>query len=133
MSAWIAFTTVAALLLYFYMGLAVAGARRKHNIPAPATTGNPEFERIFRVQMNTLEWMPLFLPALWMCAIYWDPRIVAVVGVIWIAGRATYMRGYIRAADQRSMGFLIQSLAVLVLIIGTVVGAIISLVSGPGA
>jgi glutathione S-transferase len=125
--AWIALTTVAAMLLYFYMGLAVAGARRKHNIPAPATTGNPEFERTFRVQMNTLEWMPMFLPALWMCAMYWDSRIVAAVGVVWIAGRWIYMRGYIKAAEQRSMGFLIQFLAVLLLVVGTVVGAIISL------
>lgn len=128
--AWIVLVTVAALLLYFYMSLQVGAARQKHNIPAPATTGNPEFERTFRVQMNTLEWMPLFLPMLWMCAIYWDPRIVAAGGVVWIVGRVLYMQGYVKAADQRSMGFMIQAVAVLALLIGAVVGAIMNLVSG---
>lgn len=130
MSGWIVLVTLAALLLYFYMGLAVAGARRKHNIPAPAMTGNPEFERTFRVQMNTLEWMPLFLATLWIAGMYWDARAVAAVGVIWIVGRALYMQGYIKAAEQRSMGFLIQFIAVAILLIGGAVGAIMSLVGG---
>lgn len=130
MSAWIVLVTIAALLLYFYMGTLVAGARRKHGIAAPAISGNADFERVFRVQMNTLEWLPIFLPALWMCATYWDQRAVAAVGVVWIVGRAMYMHGYIQAADQRSMGFLIQAIAVLVLLIGGIVGAIMSLIAG---
>ena len=36
----------------------------------PAISGNPDFERVFRVQMNTLEWLPIFLPSLWLFAIY---------------------------------------------------------------
>ena len=128
MSAWIVLVTLAALLLYFYMGIVVAGARRKHNIPAPAMTGNPEFERTFRVQMNTLEWLPIFLPTLWMSGMYWDDRIVAAVGVVWIVGRVMYMQGYIKAADQRSMGFLVQFLAALALLIGCAVGAVMNLI-----
>lgn len=129
MSAWIVLVTVAALLLYFYMGLRVGAARAKHNVPAPAITGAPEFERTFRVQMNTLEWLPIFLPMLWIAAAYWDARIVAAVGVVWIVGRVMYMDGYIKAADQRSMGFSVQALAVLALMIGAVAGAIMSLVA----
>jgi glutathione S-transferase len=129
MSAWIVLVTVAALLLYFYMGLRVGGARAKHKVPAPAITGAPEFERTFRVQMNTLEWLPIFLPVLWIAAAYWDARIVAAVGVVWIVGRVMYMEGYIKAADQRSMGFMIQALAALALMIASVAGAIMSLVA----
>lgn len=128
MSAWIVLVTVAALLLYFYMGLRVGAARAKHNVPAPAITGAPDFERTFRVQMNTLEWLPIFLPTLWMAAAYWDARIVAAVGVVWIVGRFMYMEGYIKAANQRSMGFMIQAMAVLVLMIGAVAGAVMSLI-----
>ncbi len=127
MSAWIVLVTLAALLLYFYMGTLVAGARQKHNIPAPAMSGNPDFERTFRVQMNTLEWLPIFLPTLWMCGMYWDDRIVAAVGVVWIVGRVMYMQGYIKAANQRSMGFGVQALAALVLLIGAAVGAVMNL------
>ena len=128
MSGWIVLVTVAALLLYFYMGTLVARARRKHGVPAPAISGNPEFERTFRVQMNTLEWLPIFLPVLWICGAYWDDRIVAAVGVIWIVGRVMYMQGYIKAADQRSMGFSIQAIAVLLLLVASAVGAIMALV-----
>jgi glutathione S-transferase len=127
MSPWIVLVTIAALLLYFYMGLQVGGARQKYGVKAPATTGNPDFERVFRVHMNTLEWLPIFLPSLWICAGYWNPTFVAVVGLIWITGRVMYMEGYKRAADQRSMGFLVQALATLALLIGSVVGAVMAL------
>jgi glutathione S-transferase len=128
LSPWIALVTVAALLLYFYMGLQVGGARGKYGVKAPATSGNPDFERIFRVHMNTLEWLLIFLPALWIASGYWDPRIIAGIGVVWIIGRAMYMQGYIKAADQRSMGFMVQALATLVLIVGAAAGAVMALV-----
>lgn len=129
MSGWIVLVTVAALLLYVYMGVAVSQARIKHGIAAPTMTGNPDFERVVRVQMNTLEWLPVFIAALWMCAAYWDPRIVALGGVAWVVGRALYMQSYSKGAN-RSLGFSIQGLAVLALVIGAVVGAIMQLAGG---
>jgi glutathione S-transferase len=130
MSPWIVLVTVAALLLYSYMGIQVGAARQKHGVKAPAITGNPDFERVFRVQMNTLEWLPIFLAALWMSAAYWDARIVAAVGLVWIIGRVMYMQGYTKAADQRSTGFMVQGLAALLLILGALVGAVMALVTG---
>ena len=130
MSAWIILVTLGALLLYFYMGLQVGSARSKYNVPAPAISGNPDFERVFRVQMNTLEWLPLYLVALWTCAMYWDPRVVAAIGAVWIVGRLIYMHGYLIAANQRSLGFAIQGVTVIVLFVGSLVGAIMSLVNG---
>lgn len=129
MSGWIVLVTVAALLLYVYMGIAVGQARMKHNIAAPAMTGNADFERVIRVQMNTLEWLPVFIAAFWMCATYWDPRIVALGGVAWIVGRVLYMTSYSKGQN-RSLGYSIQGLAVLVLVIGAVVGAIMQLAGG---
>jgi glutathione S-transferase len=130
MSPWIVLVTMAALLLYFYMGLRIGGARRKHGIPAPATTGHPDFERVFRVQMNTLEWLPIFLPALWIAAAYWDARIIAAIGVVWIIGRFMYMEGYIAEAGKRSMGFLVQALATLALLLASIAGAVMALING---
>ena len=130
MSAWIVLVTVAALLLYVYMSVVlVSRARVKHGIPAPTMTGNADFERVVRVQMNTLEWLPVFVAAFWMCAAYWDPRIVALGGVAWIVGRVLYMQSYSKGAN-RSLGFSIQGLAVLALTLGAVVGAIMQLVAG---
>jgi len=62
---WTALVTVFAILFYFFTVIRVPRARQKYGVPVPAITGNPDFERVFRVQMNTLEWLPIFLPLLW--------------------------------------------------------------------
>ena len=116
--ALVAIVTILALLLYFVMGLRVGQARAKYDVPAPAITGNPDFERVFRVQANTLEWLPIFLPSLWLFALYWNDVAAAGVGVVWIAGRFLYMTGYSREASARSTGFGIQALATAVLLFG---------------
>ena len=61
---WTALVTILALLVYFWMGLRVAGARGKAGIAAPAMTGEPVLERTIRAHYNTLEWLPMFLVGL---------------------------------------------------------------------
>ena len=119
-----ALVTCLAILFYFFTGLQVGKARATYGIKAPAISGNPDFERVFRVQMNTLEWMPIFLPALWLFAIYLSDPIAAALGVVWIGGRVLYMTGYSQAAEKRERGFGIQALAVAVLWLGSL-GAIV--------
>ena len=119
-----ALVTLLAVALYFYTGLTVAKARGKYGVKAPATIGNPDFERVFRVQMNTLEWMPIFLPSLWLFAVYISDPVAAAIGVVWIAGRILYMTGYSQAADKRGRGFGLQALAAGILWLGAL-GAII--------
>jgi glutathione S-transferase len=115
----VAIVTLLALLVYIYMGLLVGQGRTKYNVPAPAVTGNPDFERAYRVQMNTLEWLPLFLVSLWLFALAWGSDLIAAgIGVVWIIGRILYLTGYSKAAEARSTGFGIQALATLVLLFG---------------
>ena len=116
-----ALVTCLATLLYFWIGYRVGEARSKYSVPAPATSGNPDFERIFRVQMNTLEWMPIFLPALWLFAIYISDAIAAALGVVWIVGRILYMTGYAESAKKRGRGFAIQAGAAGILWLGATV------------
>jgi glutathione S-transferase len=120
-----ALVTCLAILTYFFTAIQVARARARFGIKAPAISGNPDFERVFRVQMNTLEWMPIFLPALWLFAIYISDPIAAVIGVVWIAGRVLYLTGYSQAADKRGRGFGIQALAAIALLLGAL-GAIVA-------
>jgi glutathione S-transferase len=101
MMNWTALVTLLAVVFYFYTGLRVGSARQKYGIKAPAITGNPDFERVFRVQMNTLEWMPIFLPALWLFAAYVGDIAAAAIGVVWIVGRFLYLTGYSEAAAKR--------------------------------
>src|SRR5215469_13153157 len=103
--------TILAVFLYFWTGWQVAKARGKYGVAVPATTGNPDFERVFRVQMNTLEWMPIFLPLLWLFAIFVRDWAAAIVGLVWIAGRLMYVVGYSAATAKRHNGFLVQTLA----------------------
>jgi glutathione S-transferase len=113
-----ALVTCLAILFYFLISYRVAQARGTYGVKAPAITGHPDFERIFRVQMNTLEWMPVFLPALWLFAIYVSDAIAAALGVVWIVGRVLYMTGYAEAANKRGRGFAIQASAAIALWIG---------------
>jgi glutathione S-transferase len=119
-----ALVTCLALAVYLLTSVQVARARATFGIKAPAITGNPDFERVFRVQMNTLEWLPIFLPALWLFAIYISDTIAAVLGLVWIAGRILYMVGYSKAADKRGRGFAVQSSATILLWLGAT-GAIL--------
>ena len=119
-----ALVTCLAILFYFFTAIQVSRARVAFGIKPPTISGNPDFERVFRVQMNTLEWMPIFLPSLWLFAIYISDPIAAAVGIVWIVGRILYLVGYSEAAAKRSRGFGIQALACGVLWIGAL-GAII--------
>ena len=119
-----ALVTLLAVLVYFYSSILVSRARGKFGVKLPAMTGHPDFERVFRVQMNTLEWMPIFLPSLWLFAIYISDPIAAALGVVWIAGRIVYLTGYSKAVEKRSMGFGIQASAAITLWAGAL-GAIV--------
>ena len=96
----------------------------KFNITAPSVTGHPEFERHFRVQMNTLEGLIIFLPAMWIFAHYWSDLIAAVAGVVWIIGRVIYMLSYVRDPGSRSAGFMTQAIATIVLLLGAIAGVV---------
>jgi glutathione S-transferase len=116
--------TLLAIALYFYTSINVARGRAKYSVPAPATSGNPDFERTFRIQMNTLEWMPIFLPSLWLCAVFTGEIVAAILGLVWIAGRILYILGYTKAAGKRGMGFGVQAIAALILWVLALIGVL---------
>ncbi|MGH6988181.1 MAG: MAPEG family protein [Caulobacteraceae bacterium] len=113
-----ALASLLALLTYFATIQRVGRARQRFNIVAPAVTGHPEFERNYRVQMNALEWLPIFLVSLWLFAIYWSDWVAALLGLVWIIGRVIYMLAYTKDPATRSTGFLIQMAATAVLFVG---------------
>lgn len=116
--------TCVALLVYFGLTLNVGRARGKYNVPAPNVTGNPDFERVIRVQQNTVEQIILFLPALWVCSLLFSAKVGAILGGTWCLGRIVYAIGYYRAAEKRGPGFGITLLSSLGLIGCAITGAI---------
>lgn len=119
-----ALVTILTMLCYFTTSARVARARIKYGVAHPAISGNVDFERVFRVQMNTLEWLPIFLPSLWLFAIYIGDKIAAIIGLVWIVGRIVYMIGYTQSVPRRAPGFAIQATASFVLLLGAL-GAVI--------
>jgi glutathione S-transferase len=114
-----AIATIGALLLYFGLGIGVGVARVKYKIMPPQTTGNEDFERVYRAHQNTLEQIVIFLPALWLFSIFVNPNVGAILGAVWIVGRIAYAWGYYIEASKRAAGNAIASLATLALIFGT--------------
>jgi len=125
-----ALVTLLAIAFYFFLATRVAVAHGKFGVKLPATSGHPDFERVFRVHANTLEWMPTFLVPLWLCAIYLSDIGAAALGLVWIVGRALYFAGYRRAVEKRLPGFFIQSTACFLLFIGAAAGVIVRLAGG---
>jgi glutathione S-transferase len=121
-----AIVTVLALLVVFWTGFRVGGMRSKHNIQAPATTGHPEFDRAYRVQMNTVEQFIMFLPLLWLSNAYFAmyPYVTGALGLVWIVGRIIYGVAYVANPSSRGLGFTISGLATLGLLITSVIGIV---------
>jgi glutathione S-transferase len=122
MPTYTATVTLASIALYFAFALRVAIARRKFDVPLPATSGQPDFERIFRVHQNTLEWLPTYLAPLWICAFFLNDAIAAGLGLVWVVGRVLYAVGYGRAVQGRLPGFFVQSSACILLFVAAATG-----------
>jgi uncharacterized membrane protein YecN with MAPEG domain len=128
-----ALVTILIGLFCIYLIFRVGGLRGKHNIIAPSVVGHPEFERGYRVQLNTLESMPILLPALWIATAYIEaitwlplPWLPAALGLVWILGRILYAQGYIADPAKRSTGFLISGIAQVLLIVLAIIGIVMT-------
>lgn len=114
----VAIVTLLVGITLFGMALTVARTHAKTGILAPAMSGDPRLERAVRGHMNTIEWTLVFLPAMWMFAIYWSVTWAAVLGAIWILARIAYFIGYLAAPEKRYPGFLAQVLVTSILLFG---------------
>ena len=113
-----------ALAQFMFFCFAVGKARGTYKVPAPATTGNEMFERYFRVQMNTLELLIIFLPSIVLFGQYFGSYIAAALGVIYLIGRMIYFMSYVKDPKSRSAGYGLSALPVVVLLAGAIIGAI---------
>lgn len=117
--------TFAALLTYCWFLLKVGQARKKFGVEAPKTTGNADFERIFRVQQNTVEQMVLFLPSLWIFGFYVSDMLAGLLGLGWTAARVLYAAEYYADAKKRGPGAALTFLIGILLLVGGTIGALI--------
>lgn len=111
-----------ALIEYLILGGLVGRARGIYHVAAPATTGDPIFERYFRVHQNTLESLIIFIPALWLFATYASISIAIALGLIFIAVRIIYAVGYIKDPEKRAVGAGLSFLINAILVLGSLAG-----------
>jgi len=125
---WSDLVIVLALLQFIYFATLVAKARRIYAIKAPAISGHEVFERHFRVQMNTLEMLVLFVPALWMATKYWPTEYMAVIGAVYLIGRQLYSAAYVKDPTSRGLGFMLSFIPIVILIFSILAGILWTLI-----
>ena len=116
-----------ALLQYVWFSLRVGMARGKYNIEAPACSGDEGFERLFRVQQNTLEQLIVFVPASFAFAHFLSPVWAPILGAIFIIGRFLYAAEYVKEPKTRTLGFALTFLPNAALLIGALIGVVITI------
>ena len=115
---------VLAVLHLLMFAILVGRARGLFNAKTPAPSAPGVFDRAHRVQMNTLELMVAFLPALYIAARYWPASYVAAAGAVYLVGRLVYWRSYTAAPASRGIGFALSMVPILVLLIAAMVGIV---------
>jgi len=119
-----ALATLLAIIIYGAFGYAVSMGRGKYKVEAPATSGHPDFERRFRVHVNTTEQLVMLLPVLWLCALWVGDAWAGLGGLVWSIGRLTYAWGYYRDARQREVGFYIGAVPFVLMLIAVIVAIV---------
>jgi uncharacterized MAPEG superfamily protein len=119
---------VLAVIQFLAFGALTGRARRLSGLKAPAITGHEGFERMYRVQMNTLEVLVAFLPALLISAKYWPSVYIVGLGIVYLIGRIIYWKAYISAPEKRGIGFMLSIIPTIALAVGALVGIVLAIV-----
>jgi len=125
----LAYLAILAMILeYAFFGYMVGVARGRYKLAAPAVTGNPDFERYYRVQMNTLEQLIMVIPCTFIFAATWQPLWAAILGFLFVLSRLQYAYGYYKNAAGRHWGFVWGSVFTTLLGLGAGIGVAKNLV-----
>ena len=122
-----AIVTIIALMEFVVFSFRVGSGRQEHQVEAPATSGSLPWERLHRVHQNTMEQLVVFIPALFLFSHYWSPTVGAAIGTVFVIARPIYAAAYVKNPPSRTLGFVAGFLATVVLLVGSLVGAVMSL------
>ncbi len=119
---------IAALIVYFGLGVVVGGARAKYGVPAPQPSGHPEFDKRNRVHINTLEQLALLVPAVIVAAPVIGDLVTAGLTAVWSLGRILYARAYYADPAKRGPGFGLTFFPTLIMLGAGIWGGISGLI-----
>ena len=113
-----------ALLQYVLFTGRVGLARGKYNVNAPECDGDETWNRLFRIQQNTMEQLIVFIPATYAFAFYLSELWVLIPGLAFLVGRFLYSLEYVKDPKTRTPGMAITLLANVVLVLGALFGLV---------
>ncbi|KAG7270186.1 hypothetical protein CRUP_016020 [Coryphaenoides rupestris] len=97
----LAAVSVLAAMEQAYFSLQVVYARRKYSVSPPSTSGPPEFDRVFRAQVNCTEYFPIFITVLWTAGLFFHQGVSSLCGLLYLYSRYHYFHGYRQSPQQR--------------------------------
>ena len=119
---------ILAVLQFIFFGFMTGQARSKSGLKAPATSGAENFERMYRVQTNTMELLVAFLPSLLIAGRYWSPLLISAIGLLYIVGRFIYWQAYIKDPSKRFVGFIVSLFPTVALALLSFFGVLMAMV-----
>lgn len=111
-----------ALLQYGYFTARVGLSRGKYSVKAPACEGDERWNRMFRIQQNTMEQLIIMVPAAYAFAYYLSGLWVLLPGVAFILGRFMYSSAYAKDPKKRGPGMMLTLAANAGLVLGALAG-----------
>jgi len=117
-----------ALLQYMWFTVRVGASRGKYHVDAPACEGDEAWERMFRVQQNTMEQLVVMIPAAFAFAHYLSGTWVLAAGATFIIGRFLYSAEYIKDPKTRAPGMFLTLGANVALVVGALSGVLIRMI-----
>lgn len=115
---WVSAVVLIAILQFLVLGSLVGMARGRYNVPAPATSGHPTFERLFRVHQNSLEMLICFIPTVWLYGWWVSQTWATALGIVFVAARIIYAIQYVRDPKTRRVGASLSFLILFILTVG---------------
>ncbi|NXP26661.1 LTC4S synthase, partial [Scytalopus superciliaris] len=125
----LAAVTVLGVLEQAYFFLQVIYARRLFGISPPKISGPPEFERIFRAQVNSSEYFPIFLAILWQAGLFFHQGLAAALGLLYLYARYCYFMGYKASSSERLAPIYFSAGVLWILVAASALGVLHSLLS----
>ena len=116
-----------ALAQYLFFTGLVGLKRGKLGVKAPQTSGHDVWERMFRVQQNTMEQLVIFIPSMIAFSMYVSARWVLLPGVLFILGRQLYYYQYVKDPNSRTPGMALTLLANAALLFGALIGLLMKI------
>lgn len=116
---------VLAVIEVMILGFLVGRGREKYGVPAPATSGPPEWERLNRAHQNSLEQLVLFLPLFLAYCFNTGLQTGLVLGVLYLIARVVYAVGYVRDPARRAAGAFLTFAVQAWLAVGAVIGLVV--------